>query len=328
MPTNVPPEYKKAEEAFRQAKAADEKIERLEDMIALLPKHKGTDHLYADLKRRLSRLKKELESSRKRTGRGFALDFSREGAAQIIIIGPPNCGKSSLIRVLTHAHPEVGDYPYTTNRLQPGMMQFKDIQFQLVDTPPVTADYMHMHLLGLVRNADGVLLVADLSSDAILDDLEAVFDAFASRHVRFVRDRIENKDSVFCRILANKLDAPDGEERLKLLKEYLLERMAGELPDILPFSCNSQERVATLPETIFNWLGIVRVYTKAPGKKPELDHPFTVFTGGTVGDICVLVHKDFAANLRFARLWRGSRDPVTVSKNEFVEDGDIVELHI
>jgi small GTP-binding protein len=328
MPTNVPPEYKKAEEAFRQARSTDEKIERLEDMIALLPKHKGTDHLYADLKRRLSRLRKDLESSRKRIGRGLSLDFSREGAAQVVIIGPPNCGKSSLLRAVTHAHPEVGDYPFTTNRPQPGMMPVKDIQIQIVDTPPVTADYMHMHLLGLVRNADGVLLVADLSADTILDDIDAVLNAFASRHVRFVRNRVEDKDSAFCKILANKIDAPDGEERLKLLKGYFLEKTAGQRFDVLPFSCNAQDRVTAFPQTIFNWLGIVRVYTKAPGKKPELDHPFTVFTGGTVEDICILVHKDFSENLKFARLWRGDQSPVTVSKNEAVRDGDIIELHM
>ncbi|HUT65202.1 MAG TPA: GTPase [Spirochaetota bacterium] len=328
MPTNVTPEYRKAEEAFRAASSTDEKIERLEEMIALLPKHKGTEHLYADLKRRLSRLKKEQESSKKKTGRGPVLDFTREGAAQIIIVGPPNCGKSTILDALTHAHPEIGDYPFTTNRPQPGMMPFKDIQIQLVDTPPMTGDFMHMHLLGLVRHADGVLLVADLASDTILEDMDAVFEAFGSRHVRFVPDRTSDRDSVFCKIIANKRDAPDAEDRLKLLQEYLHEEPAGERLDLLPVSCTQQKQISGLPEIIFNWLGIIRVYTKSPGKKPKLDHPFTIFTGGTVGDICALVHRDFSENLKFARLWRGSHDPVTVSKNEIVEDGDVVELHI
>ncbi len=331
MPTNVTPEYKKAEEAYRRAETTDEKIERLEEMIALLPKHKGTDHLYADLKRRLSRLKKEQETSRKKKGRGLALEFTREGAAQVVLIGPPNSGKSSIVSTVTHARPETGDYPFTTSRPQPGMMPFEDIQVQLVDTPPVAPDYMHMHLLGLVRHADGVLLVCDLSKDSLLDDVESLFVALGDRHVRFSPDRTDDNDSVFSRIVANKVDAPDAEERLAMLSQYLSEELwvgNNARAVILPFSCRDEKQVAALPRLIFDWLGIVRVYTKTPGGKPELQRPYTVFSGGTVGDICTLVHKDFAENLKFARLWRGSRDPVTVSRGETVRDGDVVELHI
>jgi ribosome-interacting GTPase 1 len=332
MPTNVTPEYKKAEEAYRAAGTPDEKIERLEEMIALLPKHKGTEHLYADLKRRLSRLKKEQETARKKKGRGLALDFTREGASQVVVIGPPNSGKSSIVSAVTHAHPETGDYPFTTNRPYPGMMPFKDIQVQLVDTPPVTSDYMHMHLLGLVRHADGVLVVCDLSKDSLLDDAESVFRAFSERHVRFSPERTEDNDRIFCKIVANKIDAPDAGERLQMLAEYLIEEGFGNRDrprdDIIPFSCRDEKTVAAFPRTIIDWLGIVRVYTKTPGGKPELERPYTVFTGGTVGDICALVHKDFTENLKYARLWRGSCDPVTVSRSETVCDGDIVELHI
>lgn len=332
MPTNVTPEYRKAEEAYRTATTVDEKIERLEEMIALLPKHKGTDHLYADLKRRLSGLKKEQESSKKKKGRGLSLDFTREGAAQVVVIGPPNSGKSSILGAVTHAHPETGDYPFTTNRPHPGMMPFEDIQVQLVDTPPVTTDYMHMHLLGLVRHADGALLVCDLSSDTLLDDVESVFSTFGSRHVRFFPRRSDDHDRIFCRVVANKVDAPGAGERLTLLAEYLLEEgfvtADGSLADIIPFSCREEKLVAALPGIIIDWLGIVRVYTKTPGSKPELERPYTVFIGGTVGDICTLVHKDFNENLKYARLWRGSRDPVTVSRDETVCDGDVVELHI
>jgi ribosome-interacting GTPase 1 len=330
MPTNVTPEYKKAEEAYRAAGTPDEKIERLEEMIALLPKHKGTEHLYADLKRRLSRLKKEQESSRKKSRRGLSLDFTREGAAQVILVGPPNSGKSSILSAVTHACPETGDYPFTTNRPYPGMMPFEDIQVQLVDTPPVTSDYMHMHLLGLVRHADGVLVVCDLSKDSLLDDVESIFVAFGDRHVRFSPERVQDNDRVFCKIVANKTDAPDAGERLRMLSEYLEEEEAADLSesDIIPFSCRNEKEVTAFPPAVVDWLGIVRVYTKIPGGKPELERPFTVFTGGTVGDVCALVHKDFSEHLKFARLWRGSADPVTVSKNEAVRDGDIVELHM
>jgi small GTP-binding protein len=324
MPTNVPPEYKKAEEAFRKAKTTDEKIERLEDMLALLPKHKGTDHLYADLKRRMSTLRRQLEATDKKARRGSFVEFQREGAAQVILIGPPNSGKSTILKQLTNAHPEIGDYPFTTQQMQPGMMPYRDIQIQLVDTPPVTDDYMPTHLLSVVRRADGVLLVADMSSDTLLDDIDAVLDAFTARHVSFVRKKeSEDRDAIVCRVIANKMDAPHAGTRLELLRQML-----GESLEILPISLFKNEFVSKLPEMLFRWLKIVRVYTKIPGEKADKDRPYTVFEGKTVKDVCLLIHKDFLEKFRYARLWRGTTAPVTISREELVRDGDILELHI
>lgn len=324
MPTNVPPEYRKAEEAYRASKTADEKLERLEDMISLLPKHKGTEHLYADLKRRVSALRKQLESGDKKSRHGSFVEFVRQGAAQVVLIGPPNSGKSSILKMLTKAHPEVGDYPFTTNQIQPGMAFYEDIQIQLVDTPPVAADFIPRHLLGIVRKADGVLIVADMSMDSTLDDIDTVFEIFSERHVSFVREKeTENRDTVLCRVIANKMDAPESSSRLELLRQMLGERL-----EIYPLSSMGGENVSKLPGMLFKWLKIVRVYTKAPGEKVRRECPHTVFAGQRVSDICELVHKDFFEKLRFARLWRGSEAPVTVSRNELVKDGDIIELHI
>jgi hypothetical protein len=322
MPTNVGPEYKKAEEAFRAAKTTDEKIARLEDMIALLPKHKGTDHLYADLKRRMSKLLKQEESAGRKSG-GPILGFEKEGAAQVILVGPPNSGKSSILRAITNAGPDIGEYPFSTHAMQPGMVQYQDIQIQMVDTPPVTAEFMPTHLLSVVRGAEAVILVADLSVDSLLEDLEAVFQAFELRHVQFVREQSEDRDLIRCRVIANKKDAPGAEARLELLREMIAERF-----EVLPLSTRNQEEVGRLPGMLFEWLDIVRVYTKAPGQKADLDKPYTVFAGQTVGDICSLIHKDFLQNLRFARMWRDSEKPITVSKHEPVHDGDVLELHI
>jgi ribosome-interacting GTPase 1 len=323
MPTNAGPEYKKAEEAFRAAKTIDEKITRLEDMIALLPKHKGTDHLYADLKRKMSKLQKQQESSGRKSGGGPTLGFEKEGAAQVILVGAPNSGKSSMLAALTNATPEIGDYPFTTHQMQPGMAQYEDIQIQLVDTPPVTPEFMPTHLLSVVRLAEAALLVADLATDSLLEDLEAVLQTFELRHVAFVGQASEDRDLVRTRLIANKVDAPGADSRLELLRE-----MVGDRFQILPLSTRDAGTVGSLPRMLFEWLGIVRVYTKAPGKKPELEKPYTVFAGQTVGDICSLIHKDFLQNLRFARMWRGSDHPVTVSKHKPVRDRDILELHL
>ena len=324
MPTNVTPEFRKAEEAYRTAQTTDEKIERLEEMISVLPKHKGTDHLYADLKKRLSKLRAQVDSSEKRAGRGSNVGFSKEGAGQIVLVGPPNCGKSTLLSVMSHAHPEIADYPFTTNRFVPGMIPYLDIQIQVVDTPPVAPGHMPGHLLGLVRGADSVLIVADLSSDSIIEDHECVISAFADRHVHFVREpEPGDRDAVKCRIAANKRDAPEATDGLGLLSE-----MTGNQLDIMPLSCKNPVDVSSLPALLFGWLGIVRVYTKSPGQKADRTHPYTVVSGQTVADICNLVHRDFSENLKSARLWRGSSEPIAVSRDEIVQDLDVVELHL
>jgi small GTP-binding protein len=328
MPTNVTPEYRKAEEAFRAARTVDEKVSRLEDMIALLPKHKGTDHLFADLKRRLARLKEEQEAGGRKVGRGGGLDFEREGAAQVVLVGPPNAGKSSLLRGLTHASPEVAEYPFTTQHLLPGMVDFEDVQIQLVDSPAVTAEFMPVHLLGVVRGADAALLVADLAADSLLEDLEAVLRAFELRKVRFARERAaaegeEGAEKVRARILANKLDARAAAERLELLREWA---RAG--PEVLPVSCLDRLGLAELPAELFRWLRIVRVYTKHPGEKADFQRPYTLFAGQTVADLCGRVHKDFAERLAFARLWRGPAGPLTVSRDHELQDRDVLELHL
>jgi ribosome-interacting GTPase 1 len=329
MPANLTPEYRKAEEAFRAAKTIDEKIERLDEMISALPKHKGTDHLHADLRRRMATLQKQLDSVDRKKRHDSSAEIVREGAAQIILIGPPNSGKSTILDRLTKAHPDIGNFPFTTHAMQPGMVPFKDIMIQLVDTPPVTSDFMPRHLLSIVRKADGLLLVTDMSSDTTLDDVNTVIEAFASRHVS-LGGKLESdendtgtQDYPKTRVIANKMDAPDAEVRCALLRQML-----GPSPEIFPLSCVTGKNVHELPRMIFGWMKIVRVYTKAPGEKAERKNPYTVFEGQCVGDICSRIHKDFAEKLRFARVWRGSDNPITVSRYEPVRDGDVLELHL
>jgi ribosome-interacting GTPase 1 len=345
MPANVTPDYKHAEEAFRAAKTVDEKIARLEDMISLLPKHKGTDHLFADLKHRLAKLREESEGGTGHHGGRSGPEIEREGAAQVIMIGPSGAGKSSILGALTHAEPEIGDWPFVTRVLQPGMAFFEDAPIQLVDSPAIAQGTMPVHLLGMVRGADGVLLVEDLSRDSLLDEFEAAAALFAERHVRFVRERADanDRDAVRCLVVANKADAMGAADRLALLREMAADRL-----DVVPCSCAPGAResrplggsVFELPGVLFRWLRLVRVYTRTPGRHFERTKPFTVFEGETVGDVCALVHRDFADRLRFARLWRGPAaaalasphggggEPITVSRTEPVQDGDVVELHL
>src|SRR5262245_42263544 len=171
MPANLTPQYMEAEKRFKHAQDVQEKIAALEEMMATIPKHKGTEKLQADLKKKMSALRKESEQVKK-GGRRETFVVEREGARQLALVGAPNAGKSQLVRSLTHATPEVADYPYTTRSPIPGMMTFQNVRFQLVDLPPISPEYMESWVAQVIRNADAVLWVVDLANDDVLDKLD------------------------------------------------------------------------------------------------------------------------------------------------------------
>ena len=165
MPANLPPQYYELEREFKHERDPREKLRLAEELLAIMPKHKGTDKLQADLKAKISKMKKQVEGTSKTHGTRQAQThdhIEKEGAAQIILIGPPNCGKSSIVETLTHAKPLVADYPYTTREPLSGMMEYDTAQLQLIDTPPISAESYENYLSGLIRNANLVVLVADL----------------------------------------------------------------------------------------------------------------------------------------------------------------------
>lgn len=185
MPTNLPVLAKKKWNEASLARTPQEKVEKLEEFLSLVPKHKGTEKLRGQVRRQISTLQKELEEKRRRrAGRGGPKFFlEKEGAAQIIILGPTKVGRSSLLTSVTNAKTEVSDYPYTTREPVPGMLQFEDLTFQLVEAPALVHGAAEgglggLQTLGLARNADGLVLMVDLSEDAsqqltmILDELE------------------------------------------------------------------------------------------------------------------------------------------------------------
>src|SRR5438876_8150944 len=169
MPANLTPQYMEAERRFKQANSVPEKIAALEEMMATIPKHKGTEKLQADLKKKMSVLRKESDQHKKSGVRRDTFVVEKEGARQLALVGAPNSGKSRLVRSLTHATPEVADYPYTTRTPIPGMMSFENVRLQLVDLPPVSSEYLESWAVQILRNADAVLWVVDLSDDDLLE---------------------------------------------------------------------------------------------------------------------------------------------------------------
>ncbi|MER3501305.1 MAG: GTP-binding protein HSR1 [Candidatus Fervidibacterota bacterium] len=329
MPANLTPEYLQAEEEFRKATTIEEKIEALQRMLALLPKHKGTERLQADLKRRLAKLKEMEQQQRARRGGGADPFYvPRHGAGQVIAVGFPNVGKSALLSALSSVPLEVADYPYTTQRPQPVMMPYENLQIQLVDTPPLV-DEVEPAFAGMVRRADEVLVIVDLSTDDCFDQADALLKGFEARRVRLVGEPANDNpvNPIVERaaiLVGNKLDAPDAEERFVLLQEAYGER----LPMV---AVSAKERVGLdeLKRLIFEQLRIIRVYSKPPGREPQLDKPFVLKKGATVLDFAEEVHRDFPERLRYARVWGSAEFPgQPVSKDYVLQDGDIVELHV
>lgn len=173
MPTNLTVYAKKKWNEVVLAKTPQEKLEKLQEFLSLIPKHKGTEKLCAQTKTKIAQLRKEIEEKkRQRKGRGGPRFFlEKEGAAQIVILGQTKSGRSSLLTSVTNAKTEVTDYPYTTLEPVPGMLQFEDLQFQIVEAPALlegsaTGESWGQQTLGLARNADGIILMIDLQDDA------------------------------------------------------------------------------------------------------------------------------------------------------------------
>jgi len=329
MPANLPPDYKAAEQRFREAKTVEDKIAALQEMMAIIPKHKGTDKLRADLRKRLSRLRAEQERQARKGRRGSAYYIPKEDEPQVILLGPPNAGKSSLVAATTNASPDVADYPFTTRVPTPAMMPYEDIYVQLIDVPPISPDHIDTWLPEMVRNADAALLVVDLSADDCVDMLQLVRDKLAAKGIRLSRcfDPGEHEVPRNVKptlIVANKVDHASARENLEFLCEIV-----GDEFEILPVSVATGDGIEAMKKRLFKFLDIVRVYSKVPGKKPDMDRPFIVKRGSTVLDVARKIHREFGDHMKYARVWgSGKFDGQIVERDHVVEDGDVLEIHV
>ncbi len=316
MPANLTPQYMEAEKRFKSAGTVPEKIAALEEMMATIPKHKGTEKLQAELRKKMSVLRKESEQQKKGGRRDFYV-VDREGARQLALVGAPNSGKSQLVRSLTHATPEVAEYPYTTRNPIPGMLVFENVRLQLVDLPPISPEYTESWVAQVIRNADAVLWIIDLSDDDVLDKLEETRTFLANAKV--------DLESMKVLMAGNKKDAPGAEERAAIVREVYQDRFP--MTSVSAASSGPAELEA-FKKVVYDFLDVVRVYTKAPGKKPDLADPYVVARGSTVLDVAEKVHRDFVKNLKYARIWgEGKADGIMVPRDFVIGDGDVLELH-
>jgi len=327
MPANLTPEFLAARERFHKAKSDEERLDALQEMLATIPKHKGTEKMQADIKRRIAKLRERMEQ-RRRSGKGGGPTHhvEREGAAQVALVGPPNAGKSALLSALTNATPDVAPYPMSTYRPCPGMMEYEDIQIQLVDLPPITREYTEGWVYGLVRLADAVLLCLDLSDEKCFERADEVIELLSARHIRLVDGSSRQVDwrTVERRTLAVGLKCDLAPGRAEELSAWA----GGRFP-VAVVSTTTGEGLEDLRRAIFRAAGVVRVYTKKPGHPPDLTQPYTLREGATVLDVVEHIHKEFVEKLRYVRLWGSGRfDGQHAPLDHVVQDGDIVEIHL
>ena len=326
MPANLTPAYKAAEAKFRAAVTREEKIGALEEMLRVIPKHKGTDKLQADLRSRLSRLRRE--PTKKGPIRGQSHKIPREGAGQVVLVGPPNAGKSSLVCALTHAQPEVAAYPLTTREATPGMMPFENVSFQLVDLPPLCEEHVEPWVYDLVRAGDLVWLVVSIERPLI--GLDMAVDRLAEKAIALYpvgsNEPLGRRPGWMYKaalLIVTGMDRDGAEDDLDALNELL------DTPwPTIPVTALDASSLAELGRRTFDALDIIRIYTKQPHEEPDLDQPFTLARGSTVGDLARMIHKDIAEALRFARVWGPSAfDGQSVKETHVLEEGDVVEIH-
>ncbi len=325
MPANVTPEYERAERRYREATTDPERVVALQAMLAAIPKHKGTEKMQADIKHRLSELRKEQQKGSLHKGPD-PFHVPKSGAGQVALVGLPNTGKSSLLDITTNAEARVADYAFTTLVPVPGMWQQEQVQIELVDTPPIAPGHVPVGLLGTLHNADLVCAVVE-AGEAALDQAESTLDLLA---VRGLRLRTLRRDEAAAAppgerpgmVVANKADLADAASISALRELY-----AGRL-EVVAVSARTGQGLDEWFRRLWHWLALIRVFAKEPGQPPDLSKPFVLPAGSTVADLARLIHRDLPETMKFARLWgHGRFEGQQVHKTEVLKDRDVLEIH-
>lgn len=329
MAANLTPQYLDAEAEYKKAQSAEEKLVCLRKMWAELPKHKASEKLQAELKTKISAAREACEVERTRKRGGVSYKIPRQGAGQVVLVGPPNAGKSRLLTRLTRATPEVAAYPFTTREPSAGMMEFEDVRVQLIDMPPITVDVCEGYVSSMTRSADAAILMLDLADDDGPFATEAVIEKLAETKTVLVGDlpgAIDDFTVEYVRtmLVANKADDAGAADRLEIVREMFAPRFP-----IHIIAAEASDGVEELRGAIYAFLNVIRIYTKHPGKQPDMTSPFTVPAGSTVQEFAGCVHRDFAEKLKSAKVWGSAAfDGQSVGREHVLADKDVVELHV
>ena len=327
MPANLPPEYIEAEDRYRNASSKDEKLDALQKMLSLLPNHKGTDKIEADLRKRISDLKKSSQKKKGPTRAKTPDQIEPQGAGQVVLTGLPNSGKSALLDMITNATPKVADFPFSTHGPTIGMLQYEDVQIQLIDTPPISDEHVETWVYNLIRKADLVLMLVDGAAENPVDGFDRTTDLLEEESIHifhpeadFQRDAI-GKTNRKGQVVITKKDELSYREASKEIEE-----LSG-LPT-MALSILDETSLARFSEFVFEGLNKIRIYTKKPGKEPDLKEPYILDRGSTVLEGVRSIHRDMVERLDYIRIWGSGRfDGQEVAQDHVLKDGDVIEIH-
>lgn len=327
MPVNASPEFEKAESRYRQAGTPTEQLSALQEMLRLVPKHKGSEKVQSNIKRKLSTLRREMAQSKSSGGQADPFHVPAGGAGQVTLMGLPNTGKSSIVAAVTQAPVKVADYPFSSPAPVPGMWLWQDVQIQMVDTPAVTVDHAPGGMINLLLHSDVVAVVADAADSASLQQVETALEILSQRRVELfdcpavdIPDNdLRGKPGLLALTHADRVSADEIDTMAELLDGRLT---------VCGLDCITGEGFDVLADHLWRLLHIIRVYTKRPGQQADRKDPFTLPVGATVEDLARAVHRDLPDRLKFARIWgQGHHDGQQVHRTAPLGDRDVVEIH-
>ncbi len=308
MPANLPPQFHEISQKVKEAEKVEEKISLLEELLAITPKHKGTEKVQAEIKAKIAKLKKKKP---KKSKSEISYFIPKEGAAQIVLVGPANSGKSSLLNVLTEAETKTGAYPFTTQTLKPAMMPYQNILIQLIDTPPLTKDSPGW-MKNILKSSDAIIAVFDLSKEGVIEDIKEIKKIFKDW-------RLNSKKTIF---VANKIDLGKPEKKIEKIESELKDK-------IYLLSCEKKINIEKFKRMVFRTLEIIRVYTKSSNKSVDFEHPFIMKKNSKLVELARKIHHDFKSSFKYAKLFTpGSKHPKIIGKDYILQDEDIVEIRI
>lgn len=327
MPANLPPEYIEAEDRYRNANSKDEKLDALQEMLSLLPNHKGTDKIEADLRKRISDLKKSSQKKKGPTRAKTPDQIEPQGAGQVVLAGLPNSGKSALVDMITNATPKVADFPFSTQGPTIGMLKHEDVQIQLIDTPPISEEHVETWVYNLIRKAHLVLLLVDGAAEDPVEKYDHTVSLLDEESIHifppkadFQRDAIgkTNRKGQVVITKSDELSSPEVPAEI--------EESSG-LPTTT-LSILDEDSLSRFSGFVFEGLNKIRIYTKKPGKEPDLQEPYILDEGSTVLEGVRSIHRDMVESLDYIRIWGSGRfDGQEVAQDHVLKDGDIIEIH-